>query len=179
MMIPPREVSPGDKISATRWNALIRYLRAITPKAGPGVKASVGPNGTILSADVSARTRQTPVVPGRFAIRAMRVSDEGKLSLTLTNLIYRCGGKSYQLQTDQEANEPTLADIELPAIVSLKIRMIDDVPNASLVTHGSFELLQVAEGDTSEMLLPLYSFDESGALACDWRIGPDSIQFEF
>lgn len=45
----PAEPSFKDKISASWMRDLLRYVRSITPVAGPGMKVSRGPNGTVFS----------------------------------------------------------------------------------------------------------------------------------
>lgn len=51
MITPPTEPNPGERISASWMRNLVRYVRAITPVSGPGVKVVRTPNGTMLSAD--------------------------------------------------------------------------------------------------------------------------------
>lgn len=45
----PAEPSFKDKISASWMRDLLRYVRSLTPVAGPGMKVSRGPNGTVFS----------------------------------------------------------------------------------------------------------------------------------
>lgn len=46
----PREPEPGDPIAARDIATLIRYVRAITPRGGPGIRVSVLPGGAIIAA---------------------------------------------------------------------------------------------------------------------------------
>lgn len=46
----PREPEPGDPIAARDIAALIRYVRSITPRGGPGIRVSTLASGTTISA---------------------------------------------------------------------------------------------------------------------------------
>jgi hypothetical protein len=54
MMDFPREVRAGDKISATEYNKLVRFVRGICPVQGPGVSLRRTPVGTVFSAQQPA-----------------------------------------------------------------------------------------------------------------------------
>ena len=63
----PAEPSAGDRISASWMRELVRYIRSITPLAGPGVKLSTGPNGTILSCVQASKAAAASPLPWSFA----------------------------------------------------------------------------------------------------------------
>lgn len=44
-------VRAGELLSAKAWNAALRFILSLRLTAGPGVKLSIGPNGTIISVD--------------------------------------------------------------------------------------------------------------------------------
>lgn len=50
MNLPPTEPQAHDRLSATWLRDLVRFVRSIRPIAGSGVRMSVGPNGTVISA---------------------------------------------------------------------------------------------------------------------------------
>lgn len=45
----PEEVKAGQPVSAADYNALLRYVRALTLRPGPGYRVAMGPGGTVLS----------------------------------------------------------------------------------------------------------------------------------
>lgn len=67
MTSAPIAPSSGDKISASWMRALVNYVRAIKPIAGPGIRTLETPNGTILSCPVKPRRRGTSVLPWTFS----------------------------------------------------------------------------------------------------------------
>jgi len=176
-----REPNPGDRISANEYRELVRAVRALTPIAGHGMRLSRGPNGTVYNANVSSVKKSTERPDlGRFRIDAIEHDeDEATYTLTFGNCYYRCGGKTYELDVEEDENVLTLGESDLPAIVALKVRLTESEPSAEIEKYADLSELKEEEADTDYFIAPLYALDESCSKTCDFRIGPDAAIFEF
>ena len=102
MILPPIEPGPGDRVSATWMRKFVRYVRSIAPIAGPGLKSSVTPNGTILRADIPLR-REAPHsrTPHAYEVRPYMDGSSGyqsvlswKIYLPTAHLLYWADGET-------------------------------------------------------------------------------------
>ena len=71
----PYPLGPGDKVTGTWINQLLRAIRRMKPLPGPGVTTKVTPAGTVLSAAVAA-PRATPHVLAPFTVRLHTTEDD-------------------------------------------------------------------------------------------------------
>lgn len=116
---------------------------------------------------------------GRYKIESITVhdsddeDDQKTLDVTLGNSYFRCGGKTY------EGSAKSLEDVELPAVIALKVDITGSLPSDELESYASLSELQSEELDGDYYIVPLYVFDATGSLVCDFRIGPDASMFEF
>lgn len=117
MRILPPAPSPGDRVSATLLRELIRYTRASTPIAGPGLKSRVTPNGTILSVAAKASKTAAAADKGCWRIVAEQIEAEGATGTVhyLERQYYQVGGILQQgsdrttLESFVEAGTPFIA----------------------------------------------------------------------
>lgn len=178
--MPIPEPNIKDKLSANMVREILRAIRSLTPIAGHGMRISRGPNGTVYNAKaVKAKKDAAKPDLGRYKIESITVhdsDDEGDqktLDITLDNAFYRCGGKTY------EGSAKSLEDVELPAVIALKVDITGSLPSDELESYASLSELQSEELDGDYYIVPLYEFDATGSLVCDFRIGPDASMFEF
>jgi len=185
----PPEPSPGDKVSASLIRDIIRALRERTIIQGHGVKASFGPNGTVISANTAKSSKSTDIIDnGCFKIISSPEEEEEEGSegeeeeeeaetLTFGNPYYSIGGKTYVLTANGGEENPSI-EVTYPCIVYLKI-CANEEQGATLEYDSSIESMQSEQEDTDYYCIPLYSFDEDGALTCDFRNMPTAAMGEF
>lgn len=175
MRILPPAPSPGDRVSATLLRELIRYIRASTPIAGPGLKSRVSPNGTILSVAAKASKTAAAVDKGCWRIVAESIEAEtgGETATATIHYIdrqyYQVGGILQKgndrttMESLVEANTPYVA-----ARISHGSGSTDDVHNwygVQIRGYESFEAMQDDSQDRRWSVIPLYELklpDRSG-----------------
>lgn len=175
MRILPPAPSPGDRVSATLLRELIRYIRASTPIAGPGLKSRVSPNGTILSVAAKASKTAAAVDKGcwRIVAESIEVETGGETATATVHYIdrqfYQVGGMLFRgddrttMESLVEANTPFVA-----ARISHGSGSADDVHNwygVQIRGYESFEGMQDDAQDRRWSVIPLYELklpDRSG-----------------
>lgn len=100
----PYPLGPGDKVTGTWINQLLRAIRRMKPLEGPGVSTRVTPDGTVLSAAVTA-PRATPHVLAPFTVRLHKTEDDqtGQWEIYLPPGCCNVGGTCEPMNT--KANE--------------------------------------------------------------------------
>lgn len=162
MRILPPAPSPGDRVSATLLRELIRYIRASTPIAGPGLKSRVSPNGTILSVAAKASKTAAAVDKGCWRIVAETISVEtgGETATTTVHYIdrqyFQVGGTLFE-GADRTTME-SLVEANTPFIAA-KIYATGGEPSAHLVGYADFASLQADSLDRTFSLIPLYELE--------------------
>lgn len=181
MICIPPEPNPGDRVSANLIGQIIRCLRQLRPIDSPTVVSSTGPNGTVYrsAATKKARVKHQEDL-GCFYIASKSVEagedpeeDPSTIGIEFGNPYYRCAGKTF------ESAEDAISDVELPAIVALKVDITGDLPDAELTSYSSLQELYADEKDKDYVIHPLYKFDASGKLVCDFRNILQSDMAEF
>lgn len=174
MIVFPREVRAGDKISATEYNRLVRAVRAIYPVQGPGMRLKTTPNGTVFEA---AFAKATPapaagrVVPGAGCFALVEDAEPTEdtsgtfFDMHFANKYWLKGNRIFTMTGDTKVSslvglevnaQQVTATLESP-YVALKIPAIGDGV-ASLEAYASFTDLADAANDTAFALAPLYLF---------------------
>lgn len=173
--------SKGDGLKAAWGASVANGINALMPMAPAHMLVREGAGGVgcePLPQNLRDRRAAKPDL-GRYKIESITVhdsddeDDQKTLDVTLGNPYFRCGGKTY------EGSAKSLEDVELPAVVALKIYIKGETPSDELAAYADLEELREAERDVDYYIVPLYLFDESGTVACDFRIGPDPAMFEF
>ena len=172
--------------------ALVNYVRAIRPIAGPGIRTRETPNGTILSCPVKANpARPTPVDLGCWKIVvATRDEEDEETGETVTKPVRQFANQFYmdgeynmhELELDDavedfvcqgepgEGEEYTADD---RPFVCLKVpATTDSEEDPTLVGFADIEELQEAQKAVAYVLKPLYKFTHDGAVAVDFRNCP-------
>lgn len=197
MINPPVEPSAGDRVSATWLKALLRYVRATRPVAGPGIRSRVTPNGTHLSCSVVPGKRRAGGDLTCFRIAGVEYTESnGTISaveVKLANLFYRIDGKTYELEvpesggSSQESEEGeeeegviTITSNFDEFVIALRCEVTDgsETPSAELVTLQSIAQLQTQERNRNYYHDPIWLFRDF-APAVDLRTAPRMIMTEF
>ena len=92
----PREMMMNDEVSATEWNRLVRAIRRIAPRQGPGILLDETPNGTFLSAAPAAQGRAAAPAaqPWTFVVGT---SQSGRVKGEWTRAVVQFGYDMYSL----------------------------------------------------------------------------------
>ena len=77
----PNVPSAGSSFSAKWASDLINYLRAITPRGGPGVRVRTGSGGTIIESKLAAQLLQVAETPKPFTLTDATESGTEKVSV--------------------------------------------------------------------------------------------------
>lgn len=186
----PIAPSSGDKISATWMRALVNYVRAIKPIAGPGVHTKETPNGTILSCPVKPRPAAKSADHGCWKIVSDTRDEEGEAEgetvenpvRVFANQFYLDGEVMHELDLEDavedfvcqgelgEGEEYTAAD---RPFVALKVpATTDSTEDPMLDGYKSIEELQEAQNDPAYVVKPLYKFTHDGGIKVDFRNCP-------
>lgn len=189
----PAEPSAGDRISASWMRELVRYIRSITPLAGPGIKLSAGPNGTTLSC-VQAKASKVSASPdmGCWKIvsgtREEESENEGESETVekpvrvFANQYYLDGEVLHELDLE-DAVEDFVCQGELgegeqytaddKPFVALKVPATTNTTNQpALIGFKSLAELQTAQSDVAWVVKPLYKLTHDGSVAVDFRNCP-------
>ena len=194
----PAEPMYRDHLSATWMRSLVRYVRSITPLAGPGMKRHVTPNGTILTpapakggkasfaagapgcwqlADASREATTTDATTGE-------TSTTTEVYPTLINRYYSVGEIAAHMD---EAVEIDLSDFILqgelgegeeytaadrPYICLKAPARYGDSAVLDIVGYKTFDAVAAAQLDTAYVIKPLYQLSHYGAIVVDFRNMP-------
>ena len=184
MINPPVEPSAGDRVSATWLKALLRYVRATRPVAGPGIRSRVTPNGTHLSCSVVPGKRRAGGDLSCFRIAAVEYTESNgtiaSVDVSLANLYYRIAGKTYELEVEEEEEEATISSNSPDFVIALRCEVTDgsETPSAELVVLPSIAQLQTQERNRNYYHDPIWLFRDF-APAVDLRTAPRMIMTEF
>ena len=179
MITPPVEPSSGDRISASWMRSFVRYVRATRPIAGPGLKSSVTPKGTILSSS-NPRPAAKPVDNGCWNIVAGE--RDGENVRQFGNQYYLNGEVLHELDLEDavedfvcqgdlgEGEEYTAAD---KPYVALKVpATTNSTEEPALVGYKTHAELQTAQNAPAYVVKPLYKFTHDGGIKVDFRNCP-------
>ena len=180
MITPPVEPSSGDRISASWMRSFVRYVRAIRPIAGPGVKSSVTPNGTILSCPLNPRPAAKPVDNGCWNIVAGErdgenvrqfgnqyyLKGEVLVELDLEDAVedFVCQGELSENQEYTAADKPFVA-LKVPAAAGA-------TESPTLEGYKSLSELQTAQSNVAYIVKLLYKLTHGGGIKVDFRNCP-------
>lgn len=70
--------TPGQPISASDWNALLRWLHATQLRPGPGIRLARTPSGTIVTATPA------PIAPSGPFLPALTTTHDGRQAIQFT-----------------------------------------------------------------------------------------------
>ena len=187
----PIAPSSGDKISASWMRALVNYVRAIKPIAGPGIRTLETPNGTILSCPVKPRPAAKSADQGCWKIVSdMREEDgenEGetveKPVRVFANQFYLTGNVVLQELELEDAVEDFVCQGELGEgeeytaadrpFVALKVpATTDSTEEPMLDGYKTIDELNEAQNDPAYVVKPLYKFTHDGGIKVDFRTCP-------
>jgi hypothetical protein len=141
MITPPRRMAPGERLTAANYNALLDYVRRITPRSGANVKVDYRLGGAVISGTPAPASPQSQP-PRLFEVRQVWVSEEGSTAKVAKWCIYLPSNSLYIAQSAVDATDGlTAADgapegwYELPAFpdegtsgpVYLHVTLPDDV----------------------------------------------------
>ncbi len=189
MIICPREPSADDNVSATWVRELVRYVRAITPLPGPGVKTQRTPNGTHLSCSPAARRggasgnngcwkivndsrnetvdNETVATTVRVFANQYYLDGECLHSLELTDAVedFVCQGELAEGEEYTEEDKPYVC-LKVPSTT-------DTTTQPTLEGYKELSDLQSAMQDPAFVIVPLYKFTHSGSVDVDFRNCPE------
>lgn len=198
----PAEPMYRDHLSATWMRSLVRYVRSITPLAGPGMKRHVTPNGTILTPAPSKGGKASFVsaTPGCWqladASREATTTDAttGETSATtevyptLINRYYSVGEIAAHMDEDveidlsdfilqgelQDDEEYTAADRPFICLEVLARPPEPEGGNESvrIVAFKDWSELVEAQRNLSVVVKPLYKLSHYGTIVVDYRNMP-------
>ena len=182
MISAPIAPSSGDKISATWMRALVNYVRAIRPIAGPGVHTRETPDGTILTCPIKPRPAAKSTDRGCWNI--ITGERDGETVHFFGNQFYEDGELMlHELQLEdavedfvgqgepEEGEEYSSAD--LPFVALKTPTSVNSIVPTELVGFASLAELQAAQVDFSMSIRPLYKFRHDGSVAVDFRNCPN------
>lgn len=185
MISAPIAPSSGDKISATWTRALVNYVRAIRPIAGPGVHTRETPDGTIITCPIKPRPAAKSTDRGCWNIVADTRNDNPVRAFG--NQFYLMGEVLVELELEdavedfvcqgelEEGEEYTENDLPF---VALKVpATTPSTEEPTLVGYKTVEELQTAQNVQGYVVKPLYKFTHNGSVAVDFRNCP-SLQAE-
>jgi len=175
MLTPPRLPNPGEPITASFMRELVRYMVAITPKPGPNVRISQGPNGSVIDVEAAAAATDRSEY-GRYAITKFDVEtiDETKTAtVKFKNCYIRIGGKTVRPDSDEQTLNNFTGGFIAVVVSASDGRSVQDIES-----FKTFEELAAAESDASRMVIPIYKFNEDLGFECDFRLGPEGIMGE-
>lgn len=185
MITPPTAPSPGKPVSASFFARLISWVKSGQLIEGPNYRLHRTPNGTSLEIAVNAKSKASVRPDGRFEIHLkLQENEEGsdeedrKYTATFKNPYYDIGGKTYKLNPEEGEEEVAIADVRDGNIICLKIETNGDQPVTSLYLANDMNLLQVAQSNIKNIVIPLYEIN-NGSVSCDFRIGPTPVIGEF
>lgn len=181
----PREVRPDEGITATKWNELVRCLRAIAIIPSPGVNPSTGPNGTRLAVAPAAKPASAPEDRSCFKIVKIQQPDgEDYVKVMMTNCYFVAGsvptfvpdipppGGDEEQQAEYEAYPWPEVPTSGEYVVFLCVRFQYDGSRAfefdAWRPEAFFDVSRLA---SNEFHVPLYLFRD-GKLAVDLRNAP-------
>jgi len=191
----PPDPRPGEKVSATLVREIIRAIRERTILPSPGVRTSVGPNGTRLSIDTakSVAAAAAQGVRGCFSIQAKEVTvteNQVKQTETHRHLVdcwYNVGGVTRHAEDiDIEDLIPVPAasaqsgdgqdedEEEVDTVIYFKINSNNSTEAGACLTTA----LQAEQNDATAYVFPLYLFGPDGSLKLDMRNAPQIQQWE-
>lgn len=99
---------------------------------------------------------------------------EGEKLILLTNCIFRCGGKTYQMDNEDISGlEGGVLCVVLDAVSG------DSEPSPRIEVYQNFEALQEAEKDTDNFIIPLYHMSDQHIPLRDLRNAPVAAMGEF
>lgn len=180
MITPPVEPSSGDRISASWMRSFVRYVRAIRPIAGPGVKSSVTPNGTILSCP---KPRSVAKSTDNGCWNIVAGERDGENVRQFGNQFYEDGEHNLNELELEDAVEDFVCQGELDEgeeytatdrpFVCLKVpATTDSDEDPELNGYKTIEELQEAQKDALYVVKPLYKFTHDGGIKVDFRNCP-------
>lgn len=187
----PIAPSSGDKISASWMRALVNYVRAIKPIAGPGIRTLETPNGTILSCHVKPRPAAKSADHGCWNIVSDTRDEEGETENETVQKSVRVFANQFYITGEHNLTELELEDAvedfvcqgelgegeEYTAadrpFVALKVpATTDSTEEPMLDGYKSIEELQAAQNDPAYVVKPLYKFTHDGGIKVDFRNCP-------
>ena len=187
----PIAPSSGDKISASWMRALVNYVRAIKPIAGPGIRTLETPNGTILSCPVKPRPAAKSADHGCWKIVSDTRDEEGEAEgetvqkpvRVFANQFYLTGNVVLQELELEDAVEDFVCQGELDEgeeytaadrpFVALKVpATTDSTEEPMLVGYKTIDELIEAQNDPAYVVKPLYKLTHDGGIKVDFRNCP-------
>lgn len=186
----PIAPSSGDKISASWMRALVNYVRAIKPIAGPGIRTLETPNGTILSCPIKPRPAAKSADMSCWKIISSTREEDGenegetveKPVRVFANQYYLNGEVLHELDLEDavedfvcqgdlgEGEEYTAAD---KPYVALKVpATTNSTEEPALVGYKTLAELQTAQNAPAYVVKPLYKFTHDGGIKVDFRNCP-------
>jgi len=183
MMLPPREPQSGDKITANWARDVVRYMKAITPLPGPGVRIDRKPHGSVINGGGGGGGGGG----GSSDFGCFKILKTEGLTITFTNCFCMVGGKFYALGSTIEEHEncETFTVDENTPVVTLRIDLSGTEFDYDMV--GFETLTALAEQSIASpgyFFIPLYVFTvdeekESVNRSIDLRNIPIAPTFEF
>ena len=73
MIVPPRRMAPGEHLTAANYNALLDYVRRITPRQGANVAVDYRLDGAVISGMPGGETDRS-IKP--FAVRLHKTATD-------------------------------------------------------------------------------------------------------
>ena len=190
MISPPTAPSFNDDLSASWMRALVNYVRATRPVAGPGLNSRETPNGTILSSSVKPRTTVRTADHGCWKIVLdTREEEGGGVGETVEtpvhvfdNQFYLAGNLLRELALEDavedfvcqgelgEGDEYTEADRPFVCLKVPAVAASTAVP--MLVGYKSVAEVRAAQADPAYVVRPLYKLTHDGGIKVDFRTCP-------
>ena len=197
MISAPIAPSSGDKISASWMRALVNYVRAIKPIAGPGIRTLETPNGTILSCPIKPRPAAKSADNGCWKIVSDTREEEGEAEgetvqkpvRVFANQFYLTGNVVLKELELEDAVEDFVCQGELDEeeeypegeeytegdrpFVALKVpATTNSTEEPMLVGYKTIDELIKAQDDPAYVVKPLYKFTHDGGIKVDFRNCP-------
>lgn len=102
--------------------------------------------------------------PSVFEIVEDSTDSGGNTVYTFANQYYEVSGVLYDLASQYTFTLQSVADKYLAVVLSSV-----STPNAHIVEYQTFDALQAAMATETQSVIPLYKFNENGAIECDLR----------
>ena len=185
MITPPTPPSPGQPVSASFFSRLVAWVKSGQLIDGVGYRLSRGPNGTSLVIDRPGAEKAAKS-EDRGCFRIVEIEKEageteGEISATVTlgNPYFMIGGKLYKTDLDEGATTVSVTLTSGGSDDKLVIALVETAAgseqSAHVTTFASIAELTSKQADKDNYIVPLYLFNESLDLECDFRTANNNM----
>lgn len=167
MIFPPRKMSSGERLTAAHYNALLDYVRRVTPLAGANVTVDYRLGGAVISGTPGGAAVKTSIEPWTVRFHATEDDDEGQWEIWLSPGCMSVGGTLTPI--NKPASEASGHGDDKPGWYVLQLD--EDEGAATTATTGSEDSQETTTARTWEIIAhaktsaKMYGVDELDASA--------------